>query len=71
MELFLLLSCYPLFCMVVNMSLILKAEFRLRVFEIRVLRKVFWYKKDDVTGDWRGLHNDLLNIIRIIKSSKI
>jgi hypothetical protein len=35
----------------------LKEEFRLRVFENRVLRRIFGTKKDDVTGEWRRLHN--------------
>jgi hypothetical protein len=30
---------------------------RLRVFEYRVLRRIFGLKKDEVTGDWRKLHN--------------
>jgi hypothetical protein len=33
---------------------------RLRVFENRVLRKVFGPKRDEVTGEWRKLHNGLL-----------
>ena len=32
-------------------------ECRLRVFENRVLRRIFGSKKDEVTGDWRRLHN--------------
>jgi len=32
----------------------------LRVFEKRVLRKVFGPKRDKVTGDWRKLHNDYI-----------
>jgi hypothetical protein len=42
-------------------SLILKEECRLRVFENRVLRRIFWPKRDDVTGEWRKLHNEELN----------
>jgi hypothetical protein len=45
------------------------------VFENRVLRRIFGPKRDDVTGDWRKLHNEELhnlyssaNIIRMIKS---
>jgi hypothetical protein len=48
---------------------------RLRVFENRVLRRIFGPKRDDVTEDWRKLHNEVLhnlysspNIIRMIKS---
>jgi hypothetical protein len=35
--------------------------FRLRVFENRVLRKVFGPKRNEVTGEWRKLHNEELN----------
>jgi hypothetical protein len=56
-------------------SLTLKEEHRLRVFENRVLRKIFALKRDEVTGEWRELHNEELrdlysspSIIRIIKS---
>jgi hypothetical protein len=59
-------------------SLTLKEEHRLRVFENRVLRRIFGPKRDDVTRDWRKLHNEELhnlysspNIIRMIKSRKI
>ena len=54
-------------------SLILREERRLRVFENRVLRRVFGPKRDEVTGEWRKLHNEELNdwysspnIIRVI-----
>jgi hypothetical protein len=47
------------------------------VFENRVLRRIFGPKRDDVTGDWRKLHNEELynlysspNIIRMIKSRR-
>ena len=57
------------------MSLTLREERRLRVFENRVLRRIFGPKRDEVTGVWRKLHkgklNDLYcspNIIRVIKS---
>ena len=38
-------------------SLTLKAEHRLRVFENKILRKIFGAKKDEITGGWRKLHN--------------
>ena len=38
-------------------SLTLREKHRLRVFENRVLRKVFGPKRDKVTGEWRKLHN--------------
>jgi hypothetical protein len=51
---------------------------RLRVFENRVLRRIFGPKRDEVTGDWRKLHNEELNdlycspnIVRVIKSRTI
>jgi hypothetical protein len=55
-------------------SLTLREEHRLRVFEKRVLRRIFGQKGDEVTGDCRKLHNEKLhnmysspNLIRIIK----
>jgi hypothetical protein len=55
-------------------SLTLREEHRLRVFEDRVLRRIFGPKRDEVTGEWRELHNKELrdlycspSIIRIIK----
>jgi hypothetical protein len=42
-------------------SLILREEHRLRVFENRVLRRIFGPKKDEVTGELRKLHNEELH----------
>ena len=42
-------------------SLTLREELRLRVFENRVLRRIFGPKRDEVTGEWRKLHNEKLN----------
>jgi hypothetical protein len=39
----------------------LKEERRLRVFENRVLRRIFGPKRDEVTEEWRKLHNEELN----------
>jgi hypothetical protein len=48
------------------------------VFENRVLRRIFGPKRDEVTGDWRKLHNEELhnlhsspNITRMIKSRRV
>jgi len=55
----------------------LREERRLRVFENRVLRTVFRPKRDEVTGEWRRLHNEelndlysLSNIARVVKSRR-
>jgi hypothetical protein len=42
-------------------SLTLREEYRLRVFENRVLRRIFGPKRDEVTGEWRKLHNEELH----------
>jgi hypothetical protein len=42
-------------------SLTLREGQRLRVFENRVLRKIFGPKRDEVTGEWRKLHNEELH----------
>ena len=42
-------------------SLTLREERRLRVFENRVLRRIFGPKREEVTGKWRKLHNEELN----------
>jgi hypothetical protein len=39
----------------------LREECRLRVFENRVLRRIFGLKRDEVTGEWTKLHNEKLN----------
>ena len=39
-------------------SMTLREERRLRMFENRVLRRVFGPKRDEVTGEWRKLHNE-------------
>jgi hypothetical protein len=58
--------------------LTLGEEHRLRVFENRVLRRIFGPKRDEVTGEWRKLHNEELhilylfpNIIRQIQSRRM
>ena len=59
-------------------SLTLWEELRLRMFENRVLRRIFGPKRDEVTGEWRKLHNEELNdlysspnIVRVIKSRRM
>jgi hypothetical protein len=42
-------------------SLTLREEYRLRVFENRVLRRIFGLKRDEVTGGWRKLQNEELH----------
>jgi hypothetical protein len=54
-------------------SLTLREEHRLRVFENRVLKRIFGSKRDEVTGGWRKLYEDVRNlypspsIMRMIK----
>jgi hypothetical protein len=59
-------------------SLTLREEHRLRVFENRVLTRIFEPKRDEVMGEWRKLYNKELHdlysspsIIRIIKSRRM
>jgi hypothetical protein len=59
-------------------SLALREEHKLRVFENRVLRRIFGQKRDEVTGEWRKLNNKELrdlysspSIIRIIKKRRM
>jgi len=59
-------------------SLKLREERRLRVFENRVLRRIFGPKSDEIIGEWRKVHNEELNvrysspnIVRVIKSRRM
>jgi hypothetical protein len=59
-------------------SLTLREEHRLRVFENRVLRRIFGPKRDELTGGWRKLHNEELHglysspsIVRVIKARRM
>jgi len=55
----------------------LREEHRLRVSENRVLRKIFGPKRDEVTGEWRRLHNEDLHdlyfssLFHVIKSRRM
>jgi len=59
-------------------SLTLREERKLRVFEKKVLRRIFGSRRDEVTGEWRRMHNEELNdfysspnIVRVIKSRRM
>ena len=59
-------------------SLILREDCRLRVFDNRVLSRIFGTKRDEVTGERRRLHNKELyalyyspNIIQVINSRRL
>jgi len=56
----------------------LREERKLRVFENMVLRRIFGFRRDELTGEWRRLHNEKLNalypspnIVRVIKSRRM
>jgi hypothetical protein len=56
----------------------LREESRLRVFENRVLRRIFGPRREDMIGEWRKQHNEELNclysspsIVQVIKSRKM
>jgi hypothetical protein len=60
-----------------NWSLTLREECRLRLFENKVLRRVFGPKRNEVTGEWGKLHNEKLsdlyslpNFVRVVKSRR-
>jgi len=59
-------------------SLTLREERKLRVFENMALRRIFVSRRDEVTGEWRRLHNEGLNdlysspnTVRVIKSRRM
>jgi hypothetical protein len=59
-------------------SLTLKKEHRLRMFESKVLRRIFGSRREEIIGGWRKLHNDELHnlyssssMIRMMKSRRM
>ena len=70
-----ILAVVPYWCE--TWSLTLREQCRLRVFENRVLRRVFGPKRGEVTGEWRKLHEELSdlyslpNIVRVVKSRRM
>ena len=71
------LICYVVLYGCETWSLTLREECRLRVFENRILRRIFGPKRDE-NGEWRRFHNEELhslyrspNIVRVIKSRRL
>jgi len=63
---------------VFNLVVEIAEERKLRMFENRVLRRIFGRRRDEVTGEWRRLHNEVLNdffsspnFVRVIKSRRM
>jgi hypothetical protein len=68
----------PVLCLCKTWSLALREEHTLRVFENRMLRRIFGPKREEVAGGWRRLRNEELhnlyvspNIIKVIKSRRM
>jgi hypothetical protein len=61
-----------------TLSLTLREEYRLKVFENRVLRRIFGPKREEVSGGWRRLHNEELHnlytsphIVKVMKLKRM
>jgi hypothetical protein len=52
-------------------SLTLREKHRLRMFENRVLRRIFGPKRDEVTGEWRKLHNEKLRDLYLVLNIRV
>jgi hypothetical protein len=52
------------------LALILREDHRLRVFENRVMRRIFGPKREKVTGGWRKLHNEFYNLYVLTKHNQ-
>ena len=64
--------------MTVSLALTLREEHRSRAFQTKVLRKIFGTKRDEITEEWKKVHNadlyalySLPNIIRNLKSRQL
>jgi len=74
-KMYIIIICHVVLYGCETWSLTLREGLRLRVFENRVLRRIFGRNREEVTGEWRKLHNEELNdfycppnIILVIKS---
>ena len=74
---FLYTVCVHIYIYYITWSLTLRERCRLRVFENRILRRIFGPKRDE-NGEWRRLHNEELHslyrspdIVRVIKSRRL
>jgi hypothetical protein len=70
------LTIYPINTETVAIEM--RERCRLRMFENKVLRRIFGPKRDEVTGEWRRLHNKELHvlyfspdIIRVVKKTEM
>ena len=71
-------SCFGTGSVIFVINRLNTQNLRLRLFENKVLRRIFGLRRDEVTGDWRRLHNEEINvlysspiIVRVIKSRRM